>query len=146
MIKAMVGRSVALQRVERTVDTGPARLKVRDLSLAGTFADISFDVAEGEIVAVAGLVGSGRSEIAQAIFGLSPQVTGTIEVDGRPAKPDSPAAMARRGVVYLPEDRDAEGIIASMSITANVALPSIRELAVAGFMAPRRSGPGPGTA
>ena len=138
MIKAMVGRSVVLQRVPRTEDTGAIRLRVRDLNLAGTFADISFDVAEGEIVAVAGLVGSGRSEIAQAIFGLSPKVTGTIEVDGKEARPESPAAMSRRGVVYLPEDRDAEGVIASMSITANVALPSIRKLSRAGFMAPRR--------
>ena len=87
MIKAMVGRSVVLQRVPRTEDTGAIRLKVRDLNLTGTFADISFDVAEGEIVAVAGLVGSGRSEIAQAIFGLSPKVTGTIEVDGKEAGP-----------------------------------------------------------
>ena len=138
MIKAMVGRSVALQRVPRTQELGPVRLRVRDLNLAGTFADISFDVAEGEIVAIAGLVGSGRSEIQQAIFGLSPEVTGTIEVDGKAVRPESPAAMARRGVVYLPEDRDAEGIIASMSMTANIALPSIRRLSRAGFMAPRR--------
>ncbi len=138
MIKAMVGRSVALQRVPRTEDVGPVRLRVRDLNLAGTFADISFDVAEGEIVAIAGLVGSGRSEIQQAIFGLNPDVEGTIEVDGTVVRPDSPAAMARRGVVYLPEDRDAEGIISSMNITANIALPSIRALSRAGFMSPRK--------
>ncbi len=138
MIKAMVGRTVALQRVPRTEPLGPVRLRVRDLSLAGTFADISFDVAEGEIVAIAGLVGSGRSEIQQAIFGLSPQVTGTIEVDGKAVRPDSPATMARRGVVYLPEDRDAEGVISSMSIQANIALPSLRSLATAGFVDPRK--------
>jgi len=138
MIKAMVGRAVVLQREPRTEPLGPVRLKVRDLNLAGTFADISFDVAEGEIVAIAGLVGSGRSEIQQAIFGLTPEVTGTIEVDGQVARPDSPAAMARRGVVYLPEDRDAEGIISSMTIQANVALPSIRKLATAGFVDPRK--------
>ncbi len=138
MIKAMVGRSVALQRVPRTEPLGPVRLKVRELSLAGTFADISFDVAEGEIVAIAGLVGSGRSEIQQAIFGLSPQVTGTIEVDGEVVRPDSPATMARRGVVYLPEDRDAEGVISSMTIKDNIALPSIRALSPAGFMNSRK--------
>lgn len=138
MIKAMVGRSVALQRVPRTEPLGPVRLSVRELNLAGTFADISFDVAEGEIVAIAGLVGSGRSEIQQAIFGLSPEVTGRIEVDGEPARPDSPAAMARRGVVYLPENRDAEGVISSMTITANIALPSLPSLSRAGFMSTRR--------
>ncbi len=138
MIKAMVGRTVALQRVPRTEPLGPVRLRVRDLSLAGTFADISFDVAEGEIVAIAGLVGSGRSEIQQAIFGLSPHVTGTVEVDGKAVRPDSPATMARRGVVYLPEARDAEGVISSMSIQANIALPSLRSLATAGFVDPRK--------
>ena len=138
MIKAMVGRSVALQRVPRTEPLGPVRLKVRDLSLPGTFADISFEVAEGEIVAIAGLVGSGRSEIQQAIFGLSPQVTGTIEVDGEAVRPDSPATMARRGVVYLPEDRDAEGVISSMTIKDNIALPSIRALSPTGFMNSRK--------
>lgn len=138
MIKAMVGRSVALQRVPRTEPLGPVRLSVRDLNLAGTFADISFDVAEGEIVAIAGLVGSGRSEIQQAIFGLSPEVTGRIEVDGEPTRPDSPATMARRGVVYLPENRDAEGVISSMTITANIALPSLPSLSRAGFMSARR--------
>ncbi len=138
MIKAMVGRTVALQRVPRTEPLGPPRLKVSDLSLAGSFADISFEVAEGEIVAIAGLVGSGRSEIQQAIFGLTPQVTGTIVVDGEVARPESPAAMARRGVVYLPEDRDAEGVISSMSIQANVALPSIRGLSRLGFVSPRK--------
>lgn len=138
MIKAMVGRAVALERVPRTEPLGPVRLKVRDLNLAGTFADISFDVAEGEIVAIAGLVGSGRSEIQQAIFGLSPQVTGSVEIDGESVRPENPAAMARRGVVYLPEDRDAEGVISSMSIQANIALPSIGSLSTAGFVDPRK--------
>lgn len=138
MIRAMVGRSVVLQRVDRTTPLGPVRLAVEHLSLPGVFDDVSFDVAEGEIVGVAGLVGSGRSEIAQAIFGMSPSVRGTVRVDGKPVHPRGPGSMAGRGVVYLPEDRDAEGVIASMSITANVALPSTRRLSTWGFMRSRR--------
>jgi rhamnose transport system ATP-binding protein len=138
MIKLMVGRPVALQRVERIQPLGPARLTVEHLSLPGVFDDISFSVAEGEIVGVAGLVGSGRSEIAQAVFGLSPSVTGVLRIGEQEVRPTSPAAMARHGVVYLPEDRDAEGIVASLSIGTNIALPSIKRLKKFGFMQSRR--------
>lgn len=138
MIKLMVGRSVVLEAVARTEELGPARLSVRGLSLPGVFDDISFDVHEGEIVGVAGLVGAGRSEIAQAIFGVGARPHGEILLDGKPVTPRSPGQMAERGVVYLPEDRDAEGVISTMSITDNIALPSIRRLSSFGFMRPRR--------
>jgi rhamnose transport system ATP-binding protein len=138
MIRLMVGRSVVLEQVARTEPLGPARLAVEHLSLSGVFDDISFEVAEGEIVGIAGLVGSGRSEIAQAIFGLSPKLTGTVHVDGAQVSPRSPAAMVDHGVVYLPENRDLEGVIASMTITSNIALPSIRRLNRFGFMQSRR--------
>ena len=138
MIRLMVGRSVVLNQVARTEPVGPPRLAVERLSLPGVFDDISFEVAEGEIVGVAGLVGSGRSEIAQGIFGLSPRMTGVVRVGGEQVKPRSPAAMAEHGVVYLPEDRDAEGVISSLSIAANISLPSTRRLSRFGFMQSRR--------
>jgi rhamnose transport system ATP-binding protein len=138
MIQLMVGRSVALEAVPRQEELGPARLKVSGLSLPGTFDDISFEVHEGEILGVAGLVGSGRSEIAQAIFGIGARPTGTVEVDGRVVSPRSPGQMRDRGLAYLPEDRDAEGVISSMTIASNVALPSLARLSRAGFMRPSR--------
>jgi rhamnose transport system ATP-binding protein len=138
MIRLMVGRSVVLEQVARTEPLGPARLAVEHLSLPGVFEDINLAVHEGEIVGIAGLVGSGRSEIAQAIFGLSPKVTGTVLVGGVQVTPRSPAAMVDHGVVYLPENRDLEGVIASMTITSNIALPSIRRLNTFGFMQARR--------
>jgi rhamnose transport system ATP-binding protein len=138
MIKLMVGRSVTLEAVPRVDDLGPARLSVAGLSLPGVFDNISFEVHEGEIVGVAGLVGSGRSEIAQAIFGIGARPTGRIEVDGKAVVPRNPGRMADRGVVYLPEDRDADGVIAAMTITSNVALPSLRKLSQFGFMLPRK--------
>ncbi len=134
MIKLMVGRSVALEAVTRVDDLGDVRLSVKGLSIPGVFDDISFEVREGEIVGVAGLVGSGRSEIAQAIFGLSTGLTGTVEVNGSKIVPRSPGQMRNEGVVYLPEDRDAEGIISTMSITDNIALPSVPRLSRFGFM------------
>jgi rhamnose transport system ATP-binding protein len=134
MIKLMVGRSVTLEAVARQDGIGPARLAVKGLSMPGVFEDITFDVHEGEIVGVAGLVGSGRSEIAQAIFGIGAHLTGSIMVDGRAVTPKSPGKMASLGVAYLPEDRDAEGVISSMSIEANIALPSLKGLSRFGFM------------
>jgi rhamnose transport system ATP-binding protein len=138
MIKLMVGRSVLLEPVTRDRPLGPARLAVSDLSLPGVFEGVSFDVHEGEIVGVAGLVGSGRSEIAQAIFGLSPGVTGSVLVEGKPVRPRAPGQMKDLGLVYLPEDRDAEGVISTMTITDNIALPSLARLSRFGFMSGRK--------
>ncbi|WP_200936689.1 sugar ABC transporter ATP-binding protein [Leifsonia sp. Root112D2] len=138
MIKLMVGRSVTLEAVAREDALGSARLSVSGLSLAGTFDDISFDVYEGEIVGVAGLVGSGRSEIAQAIFGMGAHPSGKVRVDGKLVSPKSPGQMSALGVAYLPEDRDADGVISTMSIVENVALPSLKGLTRFGFMRPSR--------
>jgi rhamnose transport system ATP-binding protein len=137
MIRLMVGRSVVLEAVKRTDPLGAARLSVRNLSVPGVFDGVSFDVHEGEIVGVAGLVGAGRSEIAQAIFGVGARPKGEILVDGKPLSPRGPGQMAEHGVVYLPEDRDADGVISTMTITDNIALPSIRRLSRFGFMRPR---------
>jgi rhamnose transport system ATP-binding protein len=134
MIRLMVGRSVALQPVARTEALGKPRLSVRGLGVPGVFENVTFDVYEGEIVGVAGLVGSGRSEIAQSIVGIGPRPHGEIRIDGDPVTPRNPGHMAERGVVYVPENRDAEGIISTMSITDNVALPSISRLSSFGFV------------
>jgi rhamnose transport system ATP-binding protein len=136
MIRLMVGRSVVLETVKREEPLGPVRLSVRGLSAPGMFQDISFDIREGEIVGVAGLVGSGRSEIARAIFGLNSKLTGTVEVHGSAIRPKSPGQMAENGVVYLPEDRDTEGLISTMSVKDNIALTSIKALSTFGFMRP----------
>ena len=134
MIKLMVGREVVLEQVAREEELGEVRLQVEGLSAPGTFDNISFSVRAGEIVGVAGLVGSGRSEIAQAIFGLTKGVTGTVKINGEVVKPKKPGQMANLGVVYLPEDRDHEGIISPLSIQDNIALPSLKKLSKFGFM------------
>jgi rhamnose transport system ATP-binding protein len=138
LIKLMVGRSVVLQRQPREEPLGEARLSVTGLSIPGVFEDVSFDVREGEIVGVAGLVGAGRTEIAQAIFGMTPPKGGEVKVDGRVVTPRSPRQMSRRGVVYLPEDRDAEGVISDMSVARNVGLPSVPALTRFGLVSRKR--------
>lgn len=137
MIRLMVGRSVVLEKVTRREPLGDVRLDVRGLSSPGMFADITFELRAGEIVGMAGLVGSGRSEIARAIFGLNSDLAGSVRVDGDAVTPRSPGHMADRGVVYLPEDRDAEGVIATMSVLDNIALTSVRALSRWGLMRPR---------
>jgi len=137
MIRLMVGRSVVLVPVPRKGPLGPVRLSVRDLCLDGVFDGISFDVHAGEIVGVAGLVGSGRTEVARAIFGADRADSGQVLVDGRPVQARNPRQMARHGVVYLSEDRDAEGIISTLSVTRNIALPSTAALSWFGLMRPR---------
>jgi rhamnose transport system ATP-binding protein len=98
---------------------------------------VSFTVRRGEIVALAGLVGAGRSEIARAIFGIDRYDAGRVEVDGNPLPSASPMAAMRAGVGFVPEDRRQQGLVMEMSIDHNVALASLRRLQRLGLL--RRS-------
>ena len=108
------------------------------LGQLGVFQDISFDVRAGEVVALAGLVGAGRSEIAQTIFGMTPPTAGSVRLAGEDVHPDSPRSMLDRGVAYLPEDRDGEGLLPRLSVLRNLVLPIMRRLARFGIVAPAR--------
>jgi rhamnose transport system ATP-binding protein len=138
IVRLMVGRSVSIAHVPRDTPPGQVRLRVSGLSLAGPFEDITFEVRAGEILGVAGLAGAGRTEIAQAIFGVRPADSGSVEIDGKRVVPRSARHMSRLGVVYLPEDRERDGIIPSASVTRNIALPSTPALATYGVMRPRK--------
>ena len=147
VVKLMVGRS--LDQLYPGDPEGAAsdlaplscsteRLRVESLGLRGTFDDISFALNAGEIVAMAGLVGAGRSEIAQTIFGLTPPTAGKVFLDGKEVRIISPRQMLDLGVAYLPEDRDGEGLIPRLSILRNLVLPIMGRLARFGVVAPRR--------
>ena len=147
VIKLMVGRSLdqlypghADQLASGPVDRprGPERLRVENLGLRGTFDGISFSLHAGEIVAMAGLVGAGRSEIAQTIFGLTPPTAGAMFLDGERVRIASPRQMLDLGLAYLPEDRDGEGLIPRLSILRNIVLPLMGRLARFGVVSPRR--------
>jgi ribose transport system ATP-binding protein len=103
-------------------------LEVRGLSTSGKLRDISFTVDRGEIVGLAGLVGSGRSTLAKALFGLLPDVTGQVLVDGKPLRLGDPARAVRSGLAFVPEDRRLEGLVLDHSLAANVALPNLSQL------------------
>jgi len=129
LIEAMLGKSRSTIQNAPTnrapVDPGAAPvLSVRDLSVTGKFPDgISFDVAPGEIVGVAGLVGSGRSTLLKALFGAVPIAGGRLELTGEPYAPRSPWAAIDRGVFLIPENRADEGLVPSEPIVENVILP-----------------------
>ena len=115
-----------------------ARLSVRDLGQRGVFEGISFEIHAGEIVAMAGLVGAGRSEIAQTIFGVTPPTAGQVLLDGEPVTITSPRQMLTLGLAYLPEDRDGEGLIPRMSIMRNLIMPIMGRLSRFGIVRPGR--------
>ncbi len=111
-----------------------AMLEVKGLSLPGCFENVSFSIREGEIVGLAGLVGAGRTEIAESIFGLRPASDGTVVVDGVELRPRSPTEMVDLGVAYFPEDRDANGLITRMDVTRNICLAAMERLTATGLI------------
>ncbi|HUC18168.1 MAG TPA: sugar ABC transporter ATP-binding protein [Acetobacteraceae bacterium] len=135
VVRLMVGREVG-QAASRSRVVGAERLRVEKLGLAGSFDDISFTLHTNEIVGLAGLVGAGRSEIAQTIFGVTRPTAGRLFVNGRAVQVRRPRQMLSLGVAYVPEDRDHEGLITPLSITRNLVLPIQRRLARAGMLRP----------
>src|SRR5690606_13099237 len=107
---------------------GTPLLAVEGLTRAGRFYDITFHVKPGEIVGLAGLLGSGRTEIQKAIAAIEPAEAGTVRLDGRVIKPQNPAEALKLGIVYLPEDRDEEGLITSLDVRTNVTLSTLRQM------------------
>ena len=134
IIRMMVGRSVDdLFRREAAHEAGEVALKVIGLSRKGNarnptaiFLDnISFEVRRGEILGVAGLVGAGRTELARAIFGADPITSGTVEVDGKPAKIHSPRDAIRRGIGLVPEDRKQQALFLALAVRENMSIASL---------------------
>ncbi|MFG1606520.1 sugar ABC transporter ATP-binding protein [Actinoplanes sp. NPDC049265] len=134
MIRRMVGRDLSALFPKQDVPAGDVVLEVEGLSREGVFKDVSFSVRAGEIVALAGLVGAGRSEVMQAVFGVDPYDSGTVTFLGRRLKPGSPRAAMAAGMALVPEDRRQQGLIMDLSIERNVTLPRARQLARLGLL------------
>jgi ABC-type sugar transport system ATPase subunit len=134
LIEAMLGRSKStietVRESRRHIDPGTDPvLSVQGLSVTGKFPDgISFDVAPGEIVGVAGLVGSGRTTLLKALFGAVPIAGGRVDLRGAPYAPRSPWAAIHRGVFLIPENRADDGLVPSEPIVENVILPVLRDV------------------
>jgi rhamnose transport system ATP-binding protein len=134
MIRRMVGRDLSALFPKQDVEPGEVVLEVEGLSREGVFKDISFSVRAGEIVALAGLVGAGRSEVMQAVFGVDPYDSGTVKLHGRRLKKGSPRAAMSAGMALVPEDRRQQGLVMELSIERNVTLPRARKLARLGLL------------
>jgi len=125
IIRAMVGRDMEALFPKTPTEPGRVVLEVARLTREGVFTDVSFQVRSGEIVALAGLVGAGRTEVARAVFGIDRADAGSVEVDGRRLPPASPTAAMAAGIGLVPEDRRQQGLVMDFSIERNIALASL---------------------
>jgi ABC-type sugar transport system ATPase subunit len=119
IIRMMVGRDISQMFPKLTVPIGDVVLSVKNLSLNGIFKDVSFDVRAGEILGIAGLVGSGRSNIAETIFGVTPASAGTISIHGEDVRMSSPSVAMEHGMAFLTEDRKETGCFLLLDIQEN---------------------------
>jgi len=134
----MLGRRLTEMFPEKRNTPGEVLLRVEHLARRGAFADVSFEVRAGEIVGLAGLVGSGRTEIARAIFGADP-ARGRVTLAGRPLPRRSPRSAMARGLGMIPESRKRDGTITGLSVAQNIGISVMDRLAgVAGFLPPGR--------
>ena len=129
LVAMMVGREIDHLFPKPQPMIGEAVLKVSDLSFGDRVRDISFELRRGEILGVAGLVGSGRTELALTIFGITPATSGTIEIDGRPVTISTPGQARKLGIAYVPEDRGSQGLVRPMTIGQNISMAALHRTA-----------------
>src|SRR2546428_925637 len=134
LISLMVGRRLTEKFPKEDVPLGPPVLDVRGLTVQGFFRDVSFILRHGEILGIAGLIGSGTAEVAHAIFRATSLDAGEIMLDGRPVSLRSPAGAIALGIGLVTEDRKRLGLVLSMSVRANITLLIVRRMAVALFI------------
>ena len=130
MASLMVGRELAdLYPPKDPRPEGPPLLRVRGLSVPGWARDVSYEVAPGEILGFAGLVGAGRPEMFEGLLGLRPHTVAALEIDGRPVRLRSPRAAADHGLTYLSEDRKGKGLHTGLGLKENLTLMALRRYA-----------------
>jgi ABC-type sugar transport system ATPase subunit len=137
LVRMMIGRE--LDHVTPDVgDQGPPLLEVDGLTSPGRFENVSFKLHAGEILGFAGLVGAGRTEIVQALFGLDPRAVGRVWIEGTSVIPRSAAHAKKLGLGLVPEDRKRHGLVLGMNARENVSLPSLSALSRFGWIRGRR--------
>jgi len=134
LVSLMVGRSVDQLYPRASVARGTAILELRNTSCGNRVRDISFTLHAGEILGIAGLVGSGRTKLAHTIFGIAPPTSGTLLVGGQAVKIKTPTQARDLGIAYVPEDRGLQGLIRSQSIRRNFSLANLKQFATLGFI------------
>jgi ABC-type sugar transport system ATPase subunit/ribose/xylose/arabinose/galactoside ABC-type transport system permease subunit len=137
-INLMAGRELIASYPERTHDLGDMVLKVEKLSSDGQFSNVSFSVRAGEILGIGGLVGSGRTEIARALFGVTPASGGEVYIDGKPVDFRSATDAMQNGVAYVSEDRLSQSLIMDFSIRVNGSLTVLPQSCSHGLLRPEK--------
>jgi ribose transport system ATP-binding protein len=132
----MIGRALDLSRNETHHQMGEVALEVRGLSCGHLFNDVSFEVRRGEVLGFYGLVGAGRTEIVETLFGLRDPSDGTILLDGEEVRVSSPADAISKGISLVPEDRKGQGLVLGMNCRDNMTLPQVGDLSSGPFVAP----------
>jgi inositol transport system ATP-binding protein len=132
IIRMMVGREITQMFPKEEVPIGEVVLSVRDLALEGVFKNVSFDLRAGEILGMAGLVGSGRSNVAETIFGVTPATSGRISIRGQELVIDSPGTAMRHGMAFLTEDRKDTGCFLILDILENMQMAVLNQSYVKG--------------
>ena len=128
VVKAMVGRELTEQYPKRKVEIGDTILELKDFTQEGVFENISFKLHRGEILGLVGLVGAGRTETMQALFGITKPDSGEVYLKGQKVEFKKPVDAIKNGLAYVTEDRKGEGLVLPMSIAHNITLPSMKEL------------------
>lgn len=134
IIRSMIGRDLGSMYTKTQTTPGDVVLEVEHLTREGVFYDINFTVRRGEIVALAGLVGAGRTEVARAVFGIDKRTSGSVRMLGKRLPNGEPAAAMAAGIAFVPEDRRQQGLVMDMSIEQNVALASLSRLSRGGLI------------
>ncbi|MCZ6795485.1 MAG: sugar ABC transporter ATP-binding protein [Planctomycetota bacterium] len=138
IIEMMVGRSLENEFPKQRAEIGEPRLVVEGLRRAGAVEDVSFEVRRGEVLALTGLVGAGRTETARLIFGADRRDGGRILLDGRELRIRRPRDAIAAGICLLTEDRKAQGLVPRLTVQENFGLPNMQRFAPLGFINSRR--------
>lgn len=137
LVSMMVGRPIDSLFPKAEAEIGETVLEVKGLNHGRHVQDISFSLRRGEILGIAGLVGSGRTELALTLFGMTPATSGEILLDGAPVRMTSPRQARDLGIAYVPEDRGLQGLVRPMAIRKNVSMATIEKLSSGIFIKAR---------
>lgn len=127
LIALMVGREVKIKNYANLSEKGEAILEVMNLSKRGNFKDINFTLHKGEVLGITGLVGAGRSEMVQTLFGIQMPDSGSIKIEGKPITIHNPWEALEAGIAYVPENRQTQGLVLDKSIEQNMTLPLLKK-------------------
>jgi len=138
IVRMMVGRQLGDRFPERSVQIGEERLRVENISDGKVISDISFSARRGEVLGIAGLMGSGRTEIARTLFGIEGKTSGKVFLDGEEIRIRKPDDAIAHGIAFVTEDRKSQGLVLELSVRENIALTNLEALSKNGIISPAK--------